>query len=97
VSHIRERITFTALAGRFMSALRCNHAEAQEWRELRRGHGIVITVVEMMWTSVGASAGQFVTCGSLTGLRSLGAGDACEVRFAGQFAGLGAAQLIVAP
>jgi 2-keto-4-pentenoate hydratase len=55
--------------------------------------GIVVALVEMMRTTVGVSAGQFVTCGSFTGLRYLEPGDICEVRFEG----LGAAQLTFSP
>lgn len=51
--------------------------------------GIVVALVEMMRTTVGVRAGQFVTCGSFTGLRYFKPGDVCEVRFEG----LGAAQL----
>ncbi len=50
---------------------------------------IVIAVVEMMRASIGVKAGQFVTCGSFTGLRYLSPGDTCQVNFEG----LGAAQL----
>jgi len=43
--------------------------------------GIVVALVEMMRTTTGVSAGQFVTCGSFTGLRYFKPGDVCEVRF----------------
>jgi 2-keto-4-pentenoate hydratase len=55
--------------------------------------GIVVALVEMMRTTVGVSAGQFVTCGSFTGLRYFKPGDVCEVKFEG----LGAAQLTFSP
>ena len=51
--------------------------------------GIVVALVEMMRTTVGVRAGQFVTCGSHTGLHYCNPGDVCEVRFEG----LGSAQL----
>jgi 2-keto-4-pentenoate hydratase len=63
--------------------------------EQRGGHptgdllAIVAAVVEMMRESIGLKAGQFVTCGSFTGLRYLNPGDACRV----EFEGLGAAEL----
>jgi 2-keto-4-pentenoate hydratase len=47
----------------------------------------------MMRTTVGVIAGQFVTCGSFTGLRYFKPGDVCEVKFEG----LGAAQLAFSP
>jgi 2-keto-4-pentenoate hydratase len=55
--------------------------------------GIVVALVEMMRTTTGVSAGQFVTCGSFTGLRYFKPGDVCEVRFEE----LGAAQLTFSP
>ncbi|MBR1153378.1 2-keto-4-pentenoate hydratase [Bradyrhizobium sp. JYMT SZCCT0428] len=55
--------------------------------------GIVVALVEMMRTTTGVSAGQFVTCGSCTGLRYFKPGDVCEVRFEG----LGAAHLTFSP
>lgn len=55
--------------------------------------GIVVALVEMMRGTVGVTAGQFVTCGSFTGLRYLQPGDSCAVRFEG----LGAAQLTFLP
>jgi 2-keto-4-pentenoate hydratase len=55
------------------------------------GHpiGVAVAFVEMMRTAGGVSAGQFITCGSCTGLRYLKPGDTCGVRFDG----LGAAEL----
>jgi 2-keto-4-pentenoate hydratase len=55
--------------------------------------GIVVALVEMMRTTAGVRAGQFVTCGSFTGLRYFKPGDVCEVKFEG----LGAAQLTFSP
>ena len=55
--------------------------------------GIVVALVEMMRTTTGVSAGQFVTCGSFTGLRYFKPGDVCEVRFEE----LGTAQLSFSP
>jgi 2-keto-4-pentenoate hydratase len=55
--------------------------------------GVVVALVEMMRTTVGVTAGQFVTCGSVTGLRYFKPGDVCEVRFEG----LGSAQLTFSP
>jgi len=55
--------------------------------------GIVVMLVEMLRTTIGVRAGQFVTCGSHTGLRYLKPGDVCEVRFER----LGAAQLTFSP
>lgn len=55
--------------------------------------GIVVALVEMMRTAGGVTAGQFVTCGSYTGLRYLKPGDVCSV----SFAGLGAAEVRFAP
>jgi 2-keto-4-pentenoate hydratase len=37
----------------------------------------------MMRERDGVRAGQFVTCGSCTGLRHLQPGDVCSVRFGG--------------
>ncbi len=54
---------------------------------------IVMALVEMMRMTTGIRAGQFVTCGSFTGLRYLKPEDACEV----SFQGLGAAQLTFKP
>ena len=45
--------------------------------------GIVVALVEMMRATTGVKAGQFVTCGSCTGLRYLKPGDSCGVRFEG--------------
>lgn len=55
--------------------------------------GIVVALVEMMRATGGVTAGQFVTCGSYTGLRYLKPGDVCGVGFAG----LGAAEVRFAP
>jgi 2-keto-4-pentenoate hydratase len=55
--------------------------------------GSVVALVEMMRTTVGVTAGQFVTCGSFTGLRYFKPGDVCEI----SFEGLGAAQLTFSP
>ena len=54
---------------------------------------IVVALVEMMRPTVGVKAGQFVTCGSHTGLRYFKPGDVCRV----EFEGLGAAQVTFAP
>jgi len=51
--------------------------------------GVAVAFVEMMRTESGVKAGQFITCGSCTGLRYLKPGDTCGVRFDG----LGAAEL----
>ncbi len=45
--------------------------------------GIAVALVEMMRGAGGVRAGQFVTCGSCTGLRYLKPGDVCGVRFEG--------------
>jgi 2-keto-4-pentenoate hydratase len=45
--------------------------------------GVAVALVNMMRDKGGVRAGQFVTCGSLTGLRYLKAGDVCGVRFEG--------------
>ncbi|MFM9847467.1 MAG: 2-keto-4-pentenoate hydratase [Hyphomicrobiaceae bacterium] len=55
--------------------------------------GIVVALVEMMRTAGGVTAGQFVTCGSYTGLRYLKRGDICGV----SFDGLGVAEVGFAP
>jgi 2-keto-4-pentenoate hydratase len=55
--------------------------------------GSVVALVDMMRTTVGVTAGQFVTCGSHTGLRYFKPGDVCEIRFEG----LGSAQLTFSP
>lgn len=51
--------------------------------------GIAVALVEMMRDAGGVKAGQFVTCGSFTGLRYLKLGDRCRV----VFDGLGAAEV----
>lgn len=43
--------------------------------------GVAVTLVNMMREQGGVRAGQFVTCGSFTGLRFLKPGDVCGVRF----------------
>ena len=45
--------------------------------------GIAVALVNMMRSQNGVRAGQFVTCGSCTGLRYLQPGDVCSVRFDG--------------
>ena len=45
--------------------------------------GIAVTFVNMMRERDGVRAGQFVTCGSCTGLRYLQPGDVCSVGFDG--------------
>jgi 2-keto-4-pentenoate hydratase len=45
--------------------------------------GVAVTFVNMMREKNGIRAGQFVTCGSCTGLRYLRPGDVCSVRFEG--------------
>lgn len=55
--------------------------------------GVAVAFVEMMRTEDGVKAGQFVTCGSCTGLRYLKPGDTCGVTFEG----LGEAELQFAP
>lgn len=50
---------------------------------------IVEALVEMMRTTTGVKAGQFVTCGSHTGLPYFKPGDVCKV----EFEGLGEAQV----
>ncbi len=45
--------------------------------------GIAVALVEMMRGAGGVKAGQFVTCGSCTGLRYLKPGDFCGVSFEG--------------
>jgi 2-keto-4-pentenoate hydratase len=52
--------------------------------------GVAVALVEMLRGAGGVKAGQFVTCGSCTGLRYLKPGDVCGVRFEG----LGAAEVI---
>jgi len=51
--------------------------------------GVAVVLVNMMRAQGGVRAGQFVTCGSCTGLRYLQPGDVCAVRFEG----LGAAEV----
>ncbi len=45
--------------------------------------GVAVELVNMMRRGAGVRAGQFVTCGSCTGLRFLKPGDRCAVRFDG--------------
>lgn len=52
--------------------------------------GVAVALVNMMRGQYGVRAGQFVTCGSWTGLRYLHPGDVCGVRFEG----LGSAEVI---
>jgi 2-keto-4-pentenoate hydratase len=51
--------------------------------------GIAVVLANMMREQGGVRAGQFVTCGTYTGLRYLKPGDICGVRFEG----LGAAEV----
>lgn len=51
--------------------------------------GVAVAFVEMMRTAGGVKAGQFITCGSCTGIRYLKPGDSCAV----VFDGLGSAEL----
>jgi len=51
--------------------------------------GVAVSLVNMMRGQAGVHAGQFVTCGSCTGLKFLKPGDVCAVRFGG----LGAAEV----
>jgi 2-keto-4-pentenoate hydratase len=55
--------------------------------------GIAVALVEMMRATTGVKAGQYVTCGSCTGLRYLKPGDSCGVTFEG----LGSAELTFIP
>ena len=55
--------------------------------------GVGVAFVEMMRPAGGVRAGQFITCGSCTGLRYLKPGDACGV----VFEGLGGAHLQFVP
>ena len=56
--------------------------------------GVAVAFVEMMRTEEGGvKAGQFITCGSCTGLRYLQPGDTCGVTFEG----LGAAEVQFIP
>lgn len=43
--------------------------------------GVAVALVNMMREQNGVRAGEFVTCGSWTGLRFLKPGDVCRVRF----------------
>jgi 2-keto-4-pentenoate hydratase len=52
-----------------------------------------VALVNMMREQNGVRTGQFVTCGSFTGLRFLKPGDMCGVRFEG----LGAAEVTFSP
>jgi 2-keto-4-pentenoate hydratase len=54
---------------------------------------VAMAFVEMMRTGVGVKAGQFITCGSCTGLRYYKPGDTCGV----SFEGLGAAEMQFVP
>ena len=45
--------------------------------------GTAVALVNMLRTGPGVRAGQFVTCGSYTGMRFLKPGDTCAVRFEG--------------
>jgi 2-keto-4-pentenoate hydratase len=45
--------------------------------------GVAVALANMMRDKGGVRAGQFVTCGSWTGLRYLQPGDVCGVRFEG--------------
>ncbi len=45
--------------------------------------GVAAALVNIMRTGPGVRAGQYVTCGSCTGLRFLKPGDTCVVRFDG--------------
>jgi 2-keto-4-pentenoate hydratase len=51
--------------------------------------GVAVALVNMLHETTGVRAGQFVTCGSWTGLRFLKPGDTCGV----SFEGLGAAEV----
>jgi 2-keto-4-pentenoate hydratase len=55
--------------------------------------GVAVVLVNMMRDLDGVRAGQFVTCGSCTGLRFLKPGDVCGVRFEG----LGSAEVTFIP
>lgn len=55
--------------------------------------GIAVALVEMMREAGGVRAGQYVTCGSCTGLRYLKPGDHCRV----EFEGLGSAEVTFVP
>jgi 2-keto-4-pentenoate hydratase len=45
--------------------------------------GVAVALVNMMRSGTGVQVGQFVTCGSCTGLRFLKQGDTCSVHFEG--------------
>jgi 2-keto-4-pentenoate hydratase len=55
--------------------------------------GVAVALVEMMRSAGGVKAGQYVTCGSYTGLRYFKPGDHCQVAFEG----LGEAELTFTP
>jgi 2-keto-4-pentenoate hydratase len=55
--------------------------------------GVAVVFANMMRTHNGVRAGQFVTCGTYTGLRFLKPGDVCGVRFEE----LGAAEVTFVP
>ncbi|TCI00260.1 2-keto-4-pentenoate hydratase [Roseococcus sp. SYP-B2431] len=55
--------------------------------------GVAVALVEMMRQAGGVKAGQYVTCGSYTGLRYVRPGDRCRVAFEG----LGEAELAFSP
>jgi 2-keto-4-pentenoate hydratase len=55
--------------------------------------GVAVALVNMMRERAGVRAGQFVTCGSYTGLRYLKPGNVCGVRFEE----LGAAEVTFTP
>jgi 2-keto-4-pentenoate hydratase len=55
--------------------------------------GVAVALVEMMRNAGGVKAGQYVTCGSYTGLRYFKPGDRCHV----VFEGLGEAELTFTP
>ncbi len=55
--------------------------------------GVAVAFVEMMRTEKGVKAGQFITCGSCTGVRYLKPGDTCSVNFDG----LGGAEVQFTP
>lgn len=54
---------------------------------------VAVAFVEMMRTDIGVKVGQFITCGSCTGLRYLKPGDTCAVTFEG----LGGAEVRFVP
>ncbi len=45
--------------------------------------GVAVALANMLRTGGGVRAGQFVTCGSYTGMRFLKPGDTCRVHFDG--------------